>query len=64
MLVQNMDVFAWSPYDVPKVDPNFIMHKLNVDPKVLPKKQRPRRSLKPHVEVVKEEVGKLKGRGP
>ena len=24
-LVQNMDVFAWSPYEVPKVDPEFIV---------------------------------------
>ena len=32
LLVQNVDVFAWSPYEVPKVDPEFIVHKLNVDP--------------------------------
>lgn len=31
-LVQNLDVFAWSPYEVPEVDPEFITHKLNVDP--------------------------------
>ena len=31
-LVQNVDVFAWSPYKVPRVDPEFIVHKLNVDP--------------------------------
>ena len=59
-LVQNLDMFAWSPYKVPGVDPTFIMHELNVDPLVPPKKQRPRRSAKPHVEVAKEEVEKLK----
>ena len=53
-------MFAWSPYEVPGVDPAFIMHKLNVDPLVPPKKQRPRRAIKPHVEAVKEEVEKLK----
>lgn len=37
-LVQNMDVFAWSLYDVLRVDLNFIMHKLNIDPKIVPKK--------------------------
>ena len=37
-LVQNLDVFAWSLNEVPKVDPAFIMHKLNVDPLVPPKK--------------------------
>ena len=31
-LMQNVDVFAWSPYDVPGVDLEFIVHKLNVDP--------------------------------
>lgn len=58
-----MDVFAWSPYEVPGVDLNFIMHKLNVDPLVPSKKQKPRRSAKPHVKVVKEEVEKLKWSG-
>ena len=63
MLEQNLDMFAWSPYDVPKVDLSFIVHKLNVDPKVMLKKERLRRSTKPHVEVVKEEVEKLKRSG-
>ena len=31
-LIQNVDMFAWSPYEVPGVDPEFIVHKLNVDP--------------------------------
>jgi len=41
---------------VPRVDPTFITHKLNVDPLVPPKKQKLRRSAKSYVEVVKEEV--------
>ena len=49
-LIQNVDVFAWSPYEVPKVDPEFIVHKLNMDPSFLPKKQKLRRSAKEHVE--------------
>ena len=44
----------------PEVDLAFIMHKLNVDPLVSPKKKRPRRSTKPHVEALKGEVEKLK----
>lgn len=48
---------------MPGVDSTFIVHKLNVDPLVPPKKQRPRRSTKPHVEAVKEEVEKLKRLG-
>ena len=37
-LIQNMDVFAWSLYEVPRVDPEFIVYKLNVDPSFPPKK--------------------------
>ena len=47
-----MDVFAWSPYEVPGVDLEFIVHKLNVDPLFPPKKQKLRRSTKEHVEAV------------
>ena len=59
-LIQNVDVFAWSLYEVPGVDPEFIIHKLNVDPSFPPKKQKLRRSVKEHVEVVWQEVGRLK----
>ena len=37
-LIQNIDVFTWSPYEVPKVDPEFIVHRLNIDPSFPPKK--------------------------
>lgn len=63
MLARNLDVFAWNPYDVLEEDPAFIMHQLNTDPLVPPKKQRSRRAAKPHNEAVKEEVEKLKGAG-
>ena len=59
-IVQNIDVFAWNPYQVPGVDPEFIVHKLNVDSLCPPKKQKPSRAAKEHVEVVKQEVKKLK----
>ena len=42
-LAQNMDVFAWSPYEVPGVDPKFTVHKLNIDPSFPPKKEEPKR---------------------
>ena len=59
-LVQNIDVFAWSSYEVPMVDPEFIVHKLNVNPLFPPKKQRPKSSAKEHVEAIKQEVKRLK----
>ena len=45
------------------MDPEFIVYKLNVDPSFLPKKQKPRRSAKEHVEVMKSEVQRLKEAG-
>ena len=62
-LLQNVDVFAWSPYKVPGVDLEFIIHKLNVDPSFPPKKQKPRRASKEHVDAVKLEVQRLKEAG-
>ena len=62
-LLQNVDVFAWSPYKVPGVDLEFIVHKLNIDPSFPPKKQKPRRALKEHVDTVKLEVQRLKEAG-
>ena len=59
-LIQNVDVFAWSPYEVPRVDPEFIVHKLNVDPSFPLKKQKPRRSAKEYVEAVRSEVRRLR----
>ena len=59
-LVQNVNVFAWSSYEVPRVDPEFIVHKLNLDPLHPPKKQKPRRSAKEHVDAVRQEVKRLK----
>jgi len=37
-LRKNVDVFAWSTYEAPGVEPNFICHNLNVNPMVVPKK--------------------------
>ena len=37
-LMQNVDIFAWSPYDMPGVNPEFIVRKLNVDLSFPPKK--------------------------
>ena len=42
------------------VDPEFIVHKLNIDPPFPPKKQKPRRSAKEHVKAVGQEVKRLK----
>ena len=59
-LKRNVDVFAWNAYEVPRVDPSFIYHHLNVNPSITPKKQPPQRSSKDHSDAVKNEVIKLK----
>ena len=59
-LEDNIDVFAWSTYDVPGIYPEFICHWLNVNPEAIPRKQPPRHSPKEHAEVVRVEVNKLK----
>ena len=62
-LKRNVDVFAWSAYEAPGVDPSFICHHLNVNPSVTPKKQPPWRLSKDHSDAVKNEVMKLKQAG-
>ena len=59
-LRRNIDVFAWSAYEAPRVGPNFICHHLNVNPSIIPKKQLPRHLSKEHSNAVKKEVVKLK----
>ena len=59
-LRKNVDVFAWSAYETPRVDPNFICHHLNINPSITPKKQPPRRSSRDHFDAMKDEVTKLK----
>lgn len=55
----NIDAFAWTPYEMPGVDPSFICHKLNVAKEKKPVVQRPRRSAPAHTEAVIEEVDRL-----
>ena len=59
-LEDNIDVFAWSTYDIPGIDPDFICRRLNVNPEVIPRKQPPRCSSKEYAEAVRVEVNKLK----
>ena len=62
-LKDNLDIFAWSAYKAPRVDPEFVCHHLNVNLSVTLKKQIPWRSSKEHAEAVKDEVCKLKQSG-
>ena len=48
---------------MPGLDPEFIVHRLNIDPSFPPKKQKLKRLTKEHVEAVKLEVRRLKEDG-
>ncbi|XP_058202708.1 uncharacterized protein LOC131317152 [Rhododendron vialii] len=58
-LMRNIEVFAWTPQDMPGVDPSFAMHSLNVDPSRRPVVQKVRRSSSAHIEAVMTEVDQL-----
>ena len=60
LLKANIEAFAWTPYEMPGIDPNFIHHELNVKPEFRPVQQKGRRSAPEHVDAVIEEVEKLK----
>ena len=40
LLRKNIDVFAWDAYEAPGLNPEFICHRLNVDPQLLQKSNR------------------------
>ena len=58
-LTSNIDVFAWDPYEVPEVDPDYIQHRLNVDSHSKPVQQKARGSAPIHAEAVQNEVERL-----
>ncbi|KAJ8632913.1 hypothetical protein MRB53_026249 [Persea americana] len=59
LLVENKAVFAWTPYEMPGIDPAVICHELKVNPNHKPVLQKPRRTGVPQTEAVVEEVQKL-----
>ena len=59
LLVENKAVFAWTPYEMPAIDPTVMCHKLKVDPSHKPVLQKPPRTGVPQTEAVIEEVQKL-----
>eukprot|EP00268_Persea_americana_P048669 TRINITY_DN5162_c0_g1_i1.p2 TRINITY_DN5162_c0_g1~~TRINITY_DN5162_c0_g1_i1.p2 ORF type:complete len:440 (+),score=60.61 TRINITY_DN5162_c0_g1_i1:1727-3046(+) len=59
LLVENKTVFAWTPYEMPGIDPTVMCHKLKVDPNHKPVLQKPRRTGVPQTEAVILEIQKL-----
>ncbi|XP_028116466.1 uncharacterized protein LOC114314209 [Camellia sinensis] len=63
LLCKNIEVFAWSAYDTPGLDPNYACHRLNVQLRARPVIQKSRRSSAQHTNAVIEEVDKLLAAG-
>ena len=58
-LKQNLDVFAWTPKDMPGISPNVICHHLNVDPQYKPVRQKKRNIAPDRLLALEEEIDKL-----
>jgi hypothetical protein len=58
-LKSNLDIFAWTHDDMPGIDPSTICHKLNVNPSILPVKQKRRVFAPDRNQAISNEVGKL-----
>jgi len=63
VIVRHLDAFAWSASDMPGINPNFLCHRLTMDPKVRPVRQRRRKFNKERRQVIKEETKKVLGAG-
>lgn len=55
----NIDVFAWQPYDMLDIDSEVMCHKIHIDKKFKPVKQKPRRAAPEKAKAIEEEVQKL-----
>lgn len=58
-LLSNHDIFAWTSYEMPSIDPSISQHRLNVDPKCKPIIQKSQRLATEHTAAVVEEVDRL-----
>jgi len=59
LLKTNLDLFAWAPSDMPRIDPSVACHHLAVNPTVKPVVQRKRKLGEERRKVVDEEVKRL-----
>jgi len=59
VISRHLDAFAWSASDMPGIDPDFLCHRLTMDPKVRPVRQRRRKFNEERRLVVQEETRKM-----
>ncbi|KAJ8458599.1 hypothetical protein OPV22_031525 [Ensete ventricosum] len=58
-LRKNEDVFAWSPNDMPGVDPEITQHHLNISPDARPVKQRLCKFAPDQQKAIEDEIARL-----
>ncbi|KAL0416179.1 UNVERIFIED_CONTAM: hypothetical protein Slati_3449800 [Sesamum latifolium] len=58
-LGKNNNMFAWSPSDFQGINPEIIVHRLNIDPQCKPIKQKKRAFGVERNRIIEEEVNKL-----
>ena len=59
VIARHLDAFAWTNADMLGIDPNFLCHRLTMDPKVRPVRQRRRKFNGEKRQVIREETKKL-----
>ena len=59
VIAQHLDAIAWSASDMPSIDPDFLCHRLTMNPKVRPVRQRRRKFNEERRLVIQEETKKL-----
>jgi len=63
VIAGHLDAFARSSSDMPDIDPDFLCHRLTMDPQVRPVHQRRRKFNEERRQVIKEETKKLLSAG-
>jgi len=58
-LSKNLDLFAWSPIDIPGADPSIICHRLSILPEAKLVKQKPRKMNVERLRALNDEVDRL-----
>lgn len=58
-LQENVNTFSWSTTDIPKIDLEMMVHKLNIDPTYHPMKQKKQDFVLECQKEIIEEINKL-----
>jgi len=59
VIAWHLNAFAWFASNVPGIDPDFLCHRLTMDPQVRPIRQRRRKFNDERRQVIREEIEKL-----